>query len=31
VWSLAGFLAERAAARPKAGGIHIEGTRTDLR
>lgn len=28
LWSLAGFLAERAA-RSKAGRIHIEGTRTD--
>ena len=28
-WSLADFLAERAAARSKSGGIHIEGTGTD--
>jgi ribosomal protein L16 Arg81 hydroxylase len=31
VWSLAGFLAERAAARSKARCINIEGTRTDSR
>jgi hypothetical protein len=31
VWSLASFLAERAAARSKPGGIHIEGTKADSR
>jgi ribosomal protein L16 Arg81 hydroxylase len=31
VWSLASFLAERAAARSKPGGIHIEGTKAASR
>jgi hypothetical protein len=30
VWSLADFLAERAAARSKVDGIHLQGTKTDL-